>query len=214
VIGYAGNMRIALVLLLAAGLCPAATFHIFGFSWTVPDAGDWRVDQEAGTPVLHLLVGKEPPSNAPRRPSQFAIADTSPYSQVTVEADVKPLGSSLMIVFAYQDPAHFDYAHLSVDTAAKQSHHNGVFHVYGGERVRISSPAGPSAFKESNRWYHVSLHHNGATGTVDVLVDGVPVPALHAVDLSLTSGKVGIGSFDETGEFKNVKIAGVPASDL
>jgi hypothetical protein len=40
-------------------------------------------------------------------------------------------------------------------------------------------------------------------------VDGKPVPALHAVDLSLPTGKVGIGSFDETGEFKNVRIDGM-----
>jgi hypothetical protein len=29
---------------------------------------------------------------------------------------------------------------------------------------------------------------------------------LHAVDLSLGPGKVGLGSFDETGAFKNIKI--------
>jgi hypothetical protein len=29
---------------------------------------------------------------------------------------------------------------------------------------------------------------------------------LQATDVSLGTGKVGIGSFDETGEFKNVKI--------
>jgi hypothetical protein len=37
-------------------------------------------------------------------------------------------------------------------------------------------------------------------------VDGQALPALSAVDLSLAGGKVGIGSFDETAEFKNVKI--------
>jgi hypothetical protein len=41
-----------------------------------------------------------------------------------------------------------------------------------------------------------------------VTVDGKAIPALHAVDLSLTSGKVGLGSFDETGDFKNVRISG------
>ena len=37
-------------------------------------------------------------------------------------------------------------------------------------------------------------------------VDGQPVLGIGAVDLSLGPGKVGIGSFDETAEFKNVKI--------
>jgi hypothetical protein len=206
-------MRFPVVLLFAAfSLFAADTLHILNFNWSVPDAADWKVERQSGTPVLDLLTGKEPPASGPRRPMQFAIAETPSFTQATVEADVKPLGRSIMIVFAYQDAAHFDYAHLSIDTATKQPHHNGIFHVYGGERVRISSIAGPSAFQQNGQWYRVVLHYNGTTGTVDVQVDGTSVPALHAVDLSLASGRVGLGSFDETGEFKNVKISGTPAS--
>jgi hypothetical protein len=52
--------------------------------------------------------------------------------------------------------------------------------------------------------------YDGKSGAVQVTVDGRrPIPALHAIDLSLSSGRVGIGSFDETGDFKNVKIQGV-----
>jgi hypothetical protein len=38
------------------------------------------------------------------------------------------------------------------------------------------------------------------------------LPALKAVDLSLGGGKAGIGSFDETAEFKNVKITATGVS--
>jgi hypothetical protein len=189
-------------------LLAASTLRIFGFNWSVPDANDWQITGEGSGAVLRLKTGKEPPASGPRRPAQFALAETGPFTKVKVEADVKPLARSLMVVFAYRDEAHFDYAHLSVDTAAKQSHHNGIFHVYGGERVRISSESGPAAFPASQRWYHAILTYDGTTGSVDVSVDGKSVPALHAVDLSLTSGRVGLGSFDETAEFKNVKISG------
>ncbi len=84
--------------------------------------------------------------------------------------------------------------------------HNGIFHVYGGERVRISAERGPAAFATSGRWYHVRLVHDSTAGTVEVTVDGRAAPALRAVDLSLGPGKVGVGSFDETGAFKNIKI--------
>lgn len=187
--------------------------RIFGFDWSVPDPADWRVTVDAQQPTLRLAVGKEPPPTGPRRPMQFAIAQTQPFSRVTIEADVKPLGRSLLLVFAYRDPAHFDYAHLSIDRGSKQPNHNGIFHVYGGERVRISSESGPAAFPADQRWYHVILTHDGATGEVNVQVDGNRVPALHAVDLSLPSGRVGLGSFDETAEFKNVAISGVPRSN-
>ncbi len=88
----------------------------------------------------------------------------------------------------------------------KQPAHNGVFHVYGGERVRISSEQGPAAFPETGKWYHARLVHVAKTGTVTVTVDGRPLPSLTAVDLSLGPGQVGLGSFDETGAFRNLRI--------
>jgi hypothetical protein len=117
-----------------------------------------------------------------------------------------------MIVFAYRDEAHFDYAHLSTDTGAQQPVHNGIFHVYGGERVRISTEQGPAAFPVNRRWYHAVLTHDPAAGTVSVTVDGRELPALRAVDLSLGPGQVGIGSFDETADFKNLKITAAPGA--
>lgn len=180
---------------------------VFGFHWIVPNVADWKVDQEGGRAVLHLITGREPPPG-PRRPRQFAIAEMPAFHQVTVDADVKPLQRSLMIVFAYRDQAHFDYAHLSIDAGTKEPNHNGIFHVYGGERVRISSVTGPPAFSQSNRWYHVHLSFNGTSGVVEVFVNGQPIPALRAVDLSLPAGRVGIGSFDETGDFRNLRITG------
>ena len=187
----------------------AANLHIFGYDWGMPDRADWKTGEDGGAPMLSLLVGKEPPSSGPRRPAQFALAQTADFENVMIEADVKPRGRSVMIVFAHRDAAHFDYAHLSIDTGVMQPNHNGIFHVYGGERVRISSQEGPPAFAVSNRWYHVVLTHDGKTGSVRVDVDGKAIRALRGVDLSLVSGKVGLGSFDETADFKNVKLVGV-----
>jgi hypothetical protein len=183
----------------------AETLKIFGHEWSVPVASDWKVDQEDGAPVLRLVEHRGPVPG-PRRPIQFALADAEYSGRVTVEGDVKPLGGSLLIVFAYRDAAHFDYAHFSVDTGTKQPVHNGVFHVYGGERVRISSEQGPAAFSATGRWHHVKLTHDARTGKVSVLVNGAAMPALDAVDKSLGAGRVGIGSFDETGVYKNISI--------
>ena len=194
------------ILLLTASLVQAAdTLEIFGHKWSVPDAKDWKIDAEDGSPVLHLVTGREP-LPGPRRPFQFALADMPPFSKVTIEADARPLKRSLIVVFGYRDPAHFNYVHFSTDTATKQQVHNGVFHVFGGERVRISGLEGPAAFPAINRWYHIRVVWDGTTGTVQGEVDGQPVPSLHAVDLSIHEGKIGLGSFNETADFKNVSI--------
>jgi hypothetical protein len=200
------GMKLVAILSVAAFAANAAdSLEIFGRQWSVPVASDWKVDQEGGTPVLRLVQNRGP-LPGPRRPIQFALADPGNYGRVTVEGDVEPLGSSLMIVFAYRDEAHYDYAHLSIDPASKQPVHNGIFHVYGGERVRISSDSGPASFSARGHWYHVKVTHDAKTGTVEVTVDGRAVPSLQAVDLSLGAGKVGFGSFDETGAFRKITI--------
>src|SRR5260370_40892088 len=92
-----------------------------------------------GLPTLRLLVPR--PSTQPRRPTQFALADTPDYLTVTVEAEVKKepkalrnRKNSLIFIYAYRDPDHFNYAHLSDDTGAVTPEaHNRIFHVYGGD---------------------------------------------------------------------------------
>ncbi|MDQ2712019.1 MAG: hypothetical protein M3Y24_07270 [Acidobacteriota bacterium] len=204
-------MRLFFGLLLAASvLAGGDVLSVFGYQWSVVSGPDWRIRSENGAQVLQLVTPLDP-LPGPRRPIQFALAQTPDFSRVSLELDAKPRRRSLILAFAYRDPAHFDYAHLSIDTGIQQPMHTGIFHVFGGERVRISSQSGPAAFPETDHWYHIILKHDGETGTVDVSVDGRAVPALRAVDLSLTSGRIGLGSFDEVGDFRNVRIAGVPA---
>jgi hypothetical protein len=206
------RMRIlAVFLLTSCALAAADRIDAFGYHWTVPAASDWKIEEQGAESVLRLMAPRGP-LPGPRRPIQFALAETPQFQRVTIDLDARPLGRSLIVVFAYRDAAHFDYAHLSIDSATKEPVHNGVFHVYGGERVRISSKAGPPAFAAANRWYHIRLMHEGTSGAVQVKVDGRTIPALHSMDLSLSQGRVGIGSFDETGDFKNVKIQGVATS--
>jgi hypothetical protein len=193
-------------LVLGSALLASDVLNAFGYAWMVPYGSDWKLDQDNGAPVLHLFRARGP-LPGPRRPIQFALAQAPELKRVTLDVDARPLEKSLILVFAYSDAAHFDYAHLSTDRAATEPHHNGIFHVYGGERARISGEEGPPAFPATKRWYHVRLTFDGQSGTVQVAVNGQPIPALHAIDLSLRAGRVGLGSFDETADFKNVKIA-------
>jgi hypothetical protein len=58
-------------------------------------------------------------------------------------------------------------------------------------------------------WTKVKLVWDGKTGEVRCWADGKTSEALHGVDLSLKSGRVGLGSFNETGSFRNLKVSGV-----
>jgi len=200
--------------LLSAADPTPASIEALGLRWTVPIRADWKIADVDGVPTLSLLVPR--PSTQPRRPTQFALAETPNYLSVTLEAEVKKepkalrdRRNSLIFIYAYRDANHFNYAHLSDDMGSSTDVHNGIFHVYGGDRVRISSTEGPATLTEE-KWYKVRLVYDGRTGKVEVFVDGQTSPSLRAYDLSLGAGKVGLGSFFDTGEFRNVKIHGQP----
>jgi hypothetical protein len=198
-------MRLLLPLVLALTLRAADTISAFGYRWTGDHPGDWAVENG----ILRLITPSEPPPGQPRRPTHFVLAETPSFRKVTVEAEVKRNQRSLIFVYAWQDANHYDYAHISSDTALKQNVHNGMFHVFGGERVRISPLDGPEALP-TQEWTPVKLVFDGDAGRCYVEVNGKRNPSLEAVDLSLRHGRVGMGSFDETGDFRNVKITGEP----
>jgi hypothetical protein len=181
----------------------ADSVGVFGGKWTVQSSADWVVADN----LLQLKVSAEPPAGQPRRPTKFALLESKPYSKVTLEADARRHGKSVIIVYAWQDDAHYNYAHVSVDTAASQNAHNGMFHIFGGERVRMSSLEGPGSLPTQD-WTPVRLVFDGESGRCYVEVNGKRNPSLEAVDLSLRWGRVGLGSFDETGDFRNVRVTG------
>jgi len=116
----------------------------------------------------------------------------------------------LILIYGWQDANHYNYAHISSDAARAVNVHNGIFHVFGGERVRISSLEGPGSFTGGD-WTPVRLEFDGETGRCHVEVNGKRNPSLEGVDLSLRSGGVGLGSFNETGWYRNVRITGAAA---
>jgi hypothetical protein len=196
-------MKIVLLLALATVLEAADTINAFDYHWTVGQASDWSV---AGG-VLKLLVAGEPPPGTPRRPQKIALAETQPFRRVTVEAEVLRAKKSLIVVYAWQDDLHYNYAHISSEAATTTNVHNGMFHVFGGERVRISTLDGPASLP-AQEWTPVKLVFDGDSGRCYVEVNGKRNPSLEAVDLSLRYGRVGLGSFNETGDFRRVRITG------
>lgn len=171
----------------------------FGAKWTVPHEGEWTFRDG----VLSLLVAR--PSESPRWPVQYALLEGKPLDSFTLECEVRRESGSLILVYNWQDSTHFNYAHLSLDSPEKQPVHNGIFHVYGSDRSRISRPKGPGSLP-TTEWTKVKMDYDAKSGRINVEVGGQKFPSLEAVDLSLNSGRVGLGSFFETAQFRNFHV--------
>ena len=111
----------------------------------------------------------------------------------------------MIVVFDYVDTLHFYYAHLSGDRGTAQPVHNGIFIVNGTDRARIAGVDAPPALPD-REWHLIRVERNAASGAIDVYSDVQGGPIFSVVDRNFTCGQIGIGSFDETGDFDDVTL--------
>jgi hypothetical protein len=173
--------------------------------WQFPYPEDWAIVETGGNHYLHMVRSREP--GVPRRPLQFALLKGVKAGNFSFETRVRREGRSMIVVFDYVDTLHFYYAHLSGDRGTAQPVHNGIFIVNGSDRVRIAGTDAPPALPDHD-WHLIRVERNLTSGAIDVYSDVQADPIFSAVDSTFTCGQIGIGSFDETGDFDNVTLIG------
>ncbi|MEU8238724.1 PQQ-dependent sugar dehydrogenase [Actinoplanes missouriensis] len=185
-------------------------------NWAPVTPSKW---QFTGRELILAEAGDDP--GAPRRPFEYAVLTKGPaFSSVEVNAEVRldtPVDVSnrdVIIVFGYQSPTQFYYAHLSSDNTIYP--HNGIFKVNNADRERIdyqwngrSRGANPAI--TDTAWHDVKVKHLPASGQIAVYVDGGKDPIMTAVDTTFASGRVGFGSFDNIGRARDFTVTGTPA---
>jgi len=172
--------------------------------WQFPFPEDWVVKEEGPLHYLHMLRSRDP--LVPRRPQQFARLKGITVGGFTLEVRVRREGSSMMIAFNYVDTLHFYYTHLSKDPGAKVDVHNGIFLVDGAPRRRIAGLEAAPALPDKN-WHKVRVERDVSSGWIKVFVDDEPQPRFSVVDNTFKCGQVGLGSFDETGDYTDVHLS-------
>jgi hypothetical protein len=111
---------------------------------------------------------------------------------------------SLCLFFGYQDPAHMYYVHLGQKT---DEHANQIFIVNNEPRKKISTRT-TDGTSWDDKWHHARVVRDADNGKIEVYFDDMNVPVMTAADKTFTWGQVGIGSFDDTGNFDDVLVYG------
>ena len=177
--------------------------------WRPNDPAHWRVVDGQGSKVYELTaVGSQGPVRAPTSISVLAGHDVSSFEfagRMKCYTDPAVPGRDMCVFFHYQDPTHFYYVHFSAESAEV---HNIIGLVNGADRVKINvEPAGGSVFRLTDRsWHAFKVVCDGATGEIRAYLDDLAAPILTARDRTLTHGLVGVGSFDDTGAFDDLKL--------
>ena len=177
--------------------------------WEFSDPAAWKVTEGPGGKRLSLFR-KTTPKTPHRSPFGRALLKDVIVGDFVLEARVQSTVEDyphrdLCLFFGYQDAAHFYYSHLGKKT---DDHANQIFIVNAADRLKISTKTSPGT-DWNDEWHTLKVVRKVAEGTIEVYYDDLKTPVQTAVDKTFTWGRVGVGSFDDTGDFDDIKLRGV-----
>ncbi len=179
--------------------------------WEPNIPGNWLVGQESGTRCYQLLnPGIHGEVRAPTSWSVLKDFDVSSFiftGRLQCKAKTDNPHRDMVVVFHYQDPTHFYYVHFS---AVSDGNHNIISLVNGKDRVKINlePPEKSPARLTDTRFHEFKVTCNAETGEIKAYLDDMKIPILTAMDTTLEHGLVGVGSFDDVGNFDDIKLWG------
>ncbi|NOW00591.1 PQQ-dependent sugar dehydrogenase [Isoptericola chiayiensis] len=175
--------------------------------WEFP--GDQVVLAEPGTN----------PNDGIRRPFEYAVLTEGPelgsfdlQAEVRLDAPASVNNRDVIVVFGWQSDTEYYYAHLSQDNTIYA--HNGIFKVNDADRERIDDQwdgtVGAPPAVTDEEWHDVRVVRCADSGDIAVYVDGLDTPLLTANDSTFGEGRVGFGSFDNTGRLRDLTVTSTP----
>jgi hypothetical protein len=175
-------------------------------AWKPTDATAWKIvdSPRAGIYSLFQQSQYEPPY---RSPVNYSLLDGVVVGDFELEIDLRSTVADydhrdMCLIFGFQDASHFYYVHLGKKT---DNHANQVFIVNAAPRTKISLST-TEGTDWDDEWHHVKLVRRVETGDVAVYFDDLETPVMTARDTTFANGQVGLGSFDDTGDFDNFKL--------
>jgi hypothetical protein len=179
--------------------------------WQPNQPEHWRVTEHDGSLVYELMAPGAP--GRVRAPTSYSLLtghDVTSFvftGRLQCKVDTTNPYRDMCVFFHFQDPTHFYYVHFS---ATSDDFHNIIGLVNGVDRIKINlEPAGKSTFRLTDtKWHNFKVTYEAATGRIQAYLDDMGTPILTAVDETLGHGLVGVGSFDDTGYFDDIKLWG------
>ena len=168
------------------------------------DANAWRVGGDA---ALELVTQSEyrPPH---RSPLNIALLAPWLFGSFVLEVEVQQTGREYghrdaCFFFAFDSPERFYYAHLA--TSPDERAHN-IFLVNQSARSN-TAPVFPHGVDWGNdEWHTIRVERSLEKGETSVYFDGDETATVQSSDTTLSWGRVGVGSFDDTAKFRRLRV--------
>ena len=155
------------------------------------------------------LYGKSDYRARVRSPFNIALLKDVVVGDFVLEVNLAQSGREyghrdLCLFFGVNSPTNFYYVHIA---SVADDHANNIFLVNDEPRVKIASETSTGTdWGKTNSWHKVRIERTIADGAIRIYFDDMSKPIMIATDMHFVDGRIGLGSFDDTGMFDNLKI--------
>jgi hypothetical protein len=176
--------------------------------WQPTDTKAWKVVKtDKGSYYNQFQNSNYKPPH--RSPLNIALIKDVKVTDFILEADVLSTGKDgphrdMCLFFGYQDPAHFYYCHIAKKA---DDNANQIFIVNAADRSKISTKS-TDGTPWDDKWHHVKVVRTVSDGKIEIYFDDMKTPIMTATDKTFQWGQVGVGSFDDSGNWKDVTLRG------
>ena len=178
-------------------------FSAKGDQWQMTDPQAWQI-KEATLSLFQKKSQYQPPV---RSPLHIAWLKDMPWGDFQLDVEILSTEKDYnhrdaCLFFGFQSPTQFYYVHLGKKA---DKHANQIFIVDNAARKKISLTT-TAGTPWDEQWHHVRLIRNLESGSIEIYFDDMQKPIMTAEDKSFGKGWIGLGSFDDTADFRNLTI--------
>jgi len=178
--------------------------------WQPLDEKQWQIKKTDKGQVYSQHEKKSAYQPPHRSPTNVALLKDVTVGDLELTAKVRSTHPDYghrdaVIVFGFQDPAHFYYVHLGKQA---DDHANQIFIVNNEARKKISVTS-TSGTNWDDNWHNVKVVRKVADGTIEIYYDDMTKPVMTAKDETFKWGRIGVGTFDDTSDWDDIVVRGV-----
>ena len=179
-------------------------------AFSMTDANAWRLHETRKNNSLELFQQSKYKTRV-RSPFNIALIDDLIVGDFILEAELIQTGKEyghrdMCVFFGVKDPSNFYYVHFASKT---DDHAHNIFIVNDEPRTKISTKTSAGInWGTTEEPHKIRIERTLADGMIKVYFDDMSAPIMEAEDRHFDFGKIGFGSFDDTGRVDNIKVWG------
>ena len=167
----------------------------------------WKWGKEKGVGFIEHFA-KSKYKYEVRSPYNIALVEGIEVKDFVLEAKLSQTGREyghrdMCVFYNFKGRSHFYYTHVASVT---DNHAHNCFLVNGKPRTKISRETTQGHKWISREWDQLRLVREHASGKIEVYVNDFDKPIMRAKDKTFEWGRVGFGSFDDTGRVAAVRL--------